>query len=99
MEEKNIPEKEQKVKVKSIDKILLIIALFLLLSLLLVSAYFLVKSDFNFNHKMNEGNLMQSGNILNLDKEKAISNPTSEDLQNLVNELKDQNSKLELELE
>jgi len=34
-----------------------------------------------------------------LDKEKAISNPTSEDLQNLVNELKDQNSKLELELE
>ena len=87
--------KDKKMK---IDKILISIALVVLLFLVLTLTFLFFKNKFS-----PEVNIMEPKNIageekfFNLDKEKVIKNPSEKDISDLINDLKAQSDKLEVE--
>jgi hypothetical protein len=81
-----------------LDKILISIALIILLLLILTLGYLFVKSKLGPEvNVMEQKNSIEEEKILNLDKEKEIKNPSEKDISNLIETLKNQNEKLNIE--
>jgi len=81
-----------------LDKILISIASIILLFLILTLGYLFVKSKLSSEVNIMEPKIsVGEPKVLNLDKEKVIENPSEKDVSNLIDSLKTQNEKLNVE--
>lgn len=78
-----------------LDKVLIYISLVILLLIILALGYLFLADSFQTtpdNKKVD----IKKDETLNINKEEKIENPTSEDIENLIDELKEKNNQLEV---
>ncbi len=90
-------EQKQKNAKKSLDKILLTIAIIILLLVIVVFIYFYLAQQFS-SKKTTEENLdSENQEPLLIQKELEIENPSAEDIEALIEEIKSERENLNLE--